>query len=97
MNQDIAFLSELADVVKQRRINPDEKSYTSHLFNKGINKIAQKVGEESVELIIEAKDRNIDLFKEETADMLFHLLVLIEEMDTSLEEVVAVLKKRHSS
>ena len=65
------------------------------LFNKGINKIAQKVGEEAVEVVIEAKDNNDDLFKNESADLLFHLLVLFAEKNISLNEVIDVLKERH--
>ncbi|MCU0390723.1 MAG: phosphoribosyl-ATP diphosphatase, partial [Thermoflexibacter sp.] len=72
-----------------------ENSYTSKLFAKGINKIAQKVGEEAVELVIEAKDNNMDLFKNEAADLIFHLLILLEQKDSSLDEVVAVLQERH--
>ncbi|MEL6594140.1 MAG: bifunctional phosphoribosyl-AMP cyclohydrolase/phosphoribosyl-ATP diphosphatase HisIE [Bacteroidota bacterium] len=92
---DIHFLNTLAGVIKERHQNPDEKSYTASLFKKGINKIAQKVGEEAVELIIEAKDDNMDLFQNECADMLYHLLVLLEAKGTSLEEVVQVLQERH--
>jgi phosphoribosyl-ATP pyrophosphohydrolase/phosphoribosyl-AMP cyclohydrolase len=65
------------------------------LFDKGINKIAQKVGEEAVELVIEAKDSDQDLFKNEAADLLFHLLVLLEAKDVKLGEVVDVLRERH--
>jgi phosphoribosyl-ATP pyrophosphohydrolase/phosphoribosyl-AMP cyclohydrolase len=88
-------LTKLANVIEDRRLNPTEESYTSSLFKKGINKIAQKVGEEAVELVIEAKDDNDDLFKNEAADLLYHLLVLLEAKQISLSEVIKTLKKRH--
>ncbi len=90
-----SFLHVLENVIKDRKINPKEGSYTNLLFNKGINKIAQKVGEEAVEVVIEAKDNNDDLFKNESADLLFHLLVLFAEKNISLNEVIDVLKERH--
>jgi phosphoribosyl-ATP pyrophosphohydrolase/phosphoribosyl-AMP cyclohydrolase len=83
------------DIIRQRKQNPSEKSYTSQLFKRGINKIAQKVGEEAVEVVIEAKDNNDDLFKNETADLLFHLLVLLEEKNVDLDDVIDVLSSRH--
>jgi phosphoribosyl-ATP pyrophosphohydrolase/phosphoribosyl-AMP cyclohydrolase len=89
------FLDTLRAVIADRRKNPSEKSYTNSLFEKGINKIAQKVGEEAVELVIEAKDDNKDLFLGEAADLLFHYLVLLEAKNYSLDEVIEVLKKRH--
>jgi phosphoribosyl-ATP pyrophosphohydrolase/phosphoribosyl-AMP cyclohydrolase len=70
-------------------------SYTASLFKKGINKVAQKVGEEAVELVIEAKDDNKDLFLGEAADLLFHYLVLLEAKAYTLDEVLEVLIKRH--
>ena len=82
-------------VINDRKINPKEGSYTNSLFVKGLNKIAQKVGEEAVEVVIEAKDNNDELFKNESADLLFHLLVLFAEKNISLNEVVTVLKERH--
>jgi len=88
------FLFELERVIKERKKNPAENSYTSQLFAKGINKIAQKVGEEAVELIIEAKDDNPELFKAEAADLLYHLLVLFAEKDIKLKVVLETLKKR---
>ena len=88
------FLFELEKVIKERKENPAENSYTSKLFAKGINKIAQKVGEEAVELIIEAKDDNPELFKAEAADLLYHLLVLFAEKDIKLKAVLETLKKR---
>ena len=88
------FLFELEKVIKERKENPAENSYTSKLFAKGINKIAQKVGEEAIELIIEAKDDNPELFKAEAADLLYHLLVLFAEKDIELKVVLETLKKR---
>lgn len=90
-----AFLQHLKRVIRDRKNNPSEKSYTSSLFTKGINKVAQKVGEEAVELVIEAMDSNNELFKGEAADLLFHLLVLLEQKGIDLDEVIAVLEKRH--
>lgn len=89
------FLHYLQDVIKSRKASGTEKSYTKSLFEKGINKIAQKVGEEAVELVIEAKDSDEDLFKNEAADLLFHLLVLLEAKGVELSEVVEVLRQRH--
>lgn len=89
------FLNYLQDIIHDRRTNPSEKSYTASLFNKGVNKIAQKVGEEAVELVIEAKDDNDDLFKGEAADLLFHFLVLLEQKNMHLDDIVAVLQSRH--
>ncbi len=89
------FLKELQDIIKSRKQNPNSESYISSLFEKGINKIAQKVGEEAIEVVIEAKDQNNDLFKNESADLLFHLLILLEVKNISLEEVIEVLETRH--
>lgn len=89
------FLHYLQHVIEERKTAPAEKSYTRSLFDKGINKIAQKVGEEAVELVIEAKDENDDLFKNEAADLLYHFLVLLEVKDIKLSEVIEVLKERH--
>lgn len=89
------FLYYLEDIIKLRRGSDDESSYVKKLFGKGINKIAQKVGEEAVEIVIEAKDVNRDLFLGEAADLLFHYLILLQAKDCSLEDVVNVLKKRH--
>lgn len=91
----IAFLQYLQEVIRERKLQPSENSYTSKLFGKGINKIAQKVGEEAVELVIEAKDENMNLFNNEAADLLFHFLVLLEAKDSSLDEVIDVLQERH--
>lgn len=89
------FLEYLSEIIRQRKQEAPEKSYTSSLFAKGINKIAQKVGEEAVELVIEAKDDNKELFLGEAADLLFHYLVLLEAKGFSLGEVIGVLADRH--
>ena len=91
----ISFLSKLQQIIKERKQNATEGSYTASLFASGINKIAQKVGEEAVEVVIEAKEPDTEKLKEETADLMFHLLVLLEQKGVELEEVVAVLAKRH--
>ena len=88
------FLFELEKIISDRKQNPRENSYTSKLFAKGINKIAQKVGEEAVELVIEAKDNNDKLFKAEAADLLYHLLVLFAEKNIALKDVLEALKNR---
>ena len=90
------FLEQLEQIITVRKNNPSEKSYTSSLFEKGVNKIAQKVGEEAVELVIESKDSNDELFKNEAADLLFHYLILLQAKGFSLSDVVEVLKSRHS-
>ncbi len=90
------FLEKLENIIAERKNNPDEKSYTSSLFEKGINKIAQKVGEEAVELVIEAKDDHADLFRDEAADLLFHYLILLQAKGFKLNDIVQVLKSRHS-
>lgn len=89
------FLNYLQGIIHDRKVNPSDKSYTTTLFNRGVNKIAQKVGEEAVELVIEAKDDNDDLFKGEAADLLFHFLVLLEQKNIDLNDIVAVLQARH--
>ncbi|MGZ3864094.1 MAG: bifunctional phosphoribosyl-AMP cyclohydrolase/phosphoribosyl-ATP diphosphatase HisIE [Bacteroidia bacterium] len=90
------FLFELEKIIADRKNNPSEKSYTSSLFAKGINKVAQKVGEEATELVIEAKDDNKDLFLGEAADLLFHYLILLRAKNFDLGDVISVLEKRHS-
>ena len=90
------FLEQLENIIAERKNNRDAKSYTSSLFDKGINKIAQKVGEEAVELIIEAKDDDADLFKDEAADLLFHYLILLQAKGFKLNDITKVLKNRHS-
>ncbi|MCM0041561.1 MAG: bifunctional phosphoribosyl-AMP cyclohydrolase/phosphoribosyl-ATP diphosphatase HisIE [Algoriphagus sp.] len=91
------FIDHLRAIIKDRKVNPTEGSYTASLFAKGINKLAQKVGEEAVELVIESKDDNKELFLGEAADLLFHYLVLLEAKGYELDEVVEVLKQRHSN
>lgn len=90
-----AFIDHLRGIIKDRKNNPSDQSYTASLFAKGINKVAQKVGEEAVEIVIEAKDDNKDLFMGEAADLLFHYLVLLEAKGYELDEVMDVLIKRH--
>ena len=89
------FLALLESVIEARRRYPVDGSHISQLFAKGLNRIAQKVGEEAVELVIEAKDNNKDLFLNESADLLFHLLVLLSAKECRIEEVIEVLKIRH--
>ncbi|TCZ68285.1 bifunctional phosphoribosyl-AMP cyclohydrolase/phosphoribosyl-ATP diphosphatase HisIE [Flaviaesturariibacter aridisoli] len=89
------FLYYLEHIIELRRNGTDENSYVRKLCSKGINKIAQKVGEEAVELVIEAKDVNRALFLGEAADLLFHYLILIQAKDCTLADVVDVLQKRH--
>jgi phosphoribosyl-AMP cyclohydrolase / phosphoribosyl-ATP pyrophosphohydrolase len=90
------FIDTLRTIIKDRKNNPSSKSYTSSLFASGINKVAQKVGEEAVEIVIEAKDDNKDLFLGEAADLLFHYLILLEAKEIELDEVVEVLIQRHA-
>ncbi len=94
-NQAGSFLWELQQIVQRRKTYPQEGSYTTALFQQGINKVAQKVGEEAVELIIEAKDDNRALFLGEAADLLYHYLILLAAKDCQLEDVIAVLEQRH--
>ncbi len=91
----VLFLEYLQQVIADRKNSTVDKSYTKSLFEKGINKIAQKVGEEAVETVIEAKDDNSDLFKNEVADLLFHLLVLLEAKNFHIDDIMAVLAERH--
>ena len=94
--QDFGFLSQLEEIIASRSENSqDEKSYVASLFRKGINKIAQKVGEEAVETVIEAKDDNDELFLNEGADLLFHLLILLQAKGFKLNDIVKVLESRH--
>lgn len=90
------FIDHLRQIIKERKNNPSDQSYTASLFAKGINKVAQKVGEEAVEIVIEAKDNNKDLFLGEAADLLFHYLVLLEAKDIELDEVMQLLIERHN-
>lgn len=90
------FFSTLEDVITDRVANKDtQKSYVASLFAKGINKVAQKVGEEAVETVIEAMDNNDELFLYESADLLFHYLMLLQAKGFSLKDIEAELKKRH--
>ncbi len=91
----VLFLDKLEKVIQDRKNNPSDKSYTSSLFAKGINKVAQKVGEEAVEIVIEAKDNNTDLFLGEAADLLYHYLILLAAKDFTLNDVIQVLEQRH--
>ena len=94
-NLNYGFLSKLENTIQERKENAtSEKSYVASLFEKGINKIAQKVGEEAVEVVIEAKDNNDDLFLSESADLLFHYLILLQAKGFKLNDVVEVLKMR---
>ena len=95
-SQNFGFLTQLESVIKNRKENAEaENSYVASLFKKGINKIAQKVGEEAVEVVIEAKDANDHLFLEESADLLFHYLILLQAKGFKLEDIALVLEKRH--
>ncbi len=90
------FIHALDALIQQRKSTLADDSYTASLLKKGINKVAQKVGEEAVELVIEAKDNNADLFINEAADLLYHYLVLLAAKDHSLHEVEECLRKRHA-
>ena len=95
-SQSFGFLTELEQVIKDRKENAESStSYVASLFEKGINKIAQKVGEEAIETVIEAKDNNDELFLNESADLLFHYLILLKAKGYELKDVVEVLKGRH--
>lgn len=89
------FLFELEKIIQDRKKNPKEGSYTTQLFNRGINKVAQKVGEEAVELVIEAKDNNEELFLNEASDLLYHYLILLTAKGYELKDVIEVLEGRH--
>ena len=94
------FLQQLEQIIVDRKNNPSDKSYTSSLFAKGINKIAQKVGEEAVEVVIEAMGTPLASgdggFKDEAADLLFHYLILLQAKGFALNDIIDVLKKRHT-
>ena len=102
--QDFGFISELEELIAQRKeesikepsLRENDKSYVVSLFDKGINKIAQKVGEEAIEVVIEAKDDNDDLFLNESADLLFHYLILLQAKGYQLNDVVKLLRERHN-
>ncbi len=91
---DLAFIKELEQTIADRKANPTGDSYTAKLFARGINKVAQKVGEEAIEVVIEAKDNNPELFLNESADLLFHYLILLQAKGFELKDVVEVLKGR---
>lgn len=97
INNSDNFLEKLESVIASKKNSSDEKSYTASLFKSGINKIAQKVGEEAVEVVIEAKDNNDNLFLNESADLLFHYLILLQAKGFKLKDVVSILKERHKS
>jgi phosphoribosyl-AMP cyclohydrolase / phosphoribosyl-ATP pyrophosphohydrolase len=88
------FLYSLENTIQNKINKNDESSYTNKLFKSGINKVAQKVGEEAIELVIEAKDNNIDLFKNEAADLLYHFLILLKAKNTNLIDIEEILKSR---
>ena len=90
------FLSQLDETIKARKTDDSDDSYVASLFRKGINKIAQKVGEEAIETVIEAKDDNEELFLNESADLLFHYLILLQAKGYSLQDISAVLEARSS-
>lgn len=92
--QDFGFLSELEGTIAQRKLADDDTSYVASLFREGINKIAQKVGEEAVETVIEAKDNNDELFLNESADLLFHYLILLQAKGYQLSDIIRTLEKR---
>ena len=94
-HQALSFLAHLENVVRQRQQQPSSQSYTSSLFSAGLDKIVQKVGEEAVEVVIEAKNDNKELLLGELADLTFHLLVLLRAKGISLQEIVDVLQARH--
>lgn len=89
------FLFLLEDIIEKKRNESPDTSYTASLFKKGINKIAQKVGEEAIETVIEAKDNNDDLFLNESADLLFHYLILLQAKNFKLKDIIEVLEKRN--
>ena len=94
-NDPKGFLYSLEEIIAQRIDNNVQESYTNKIYRKGINKIAQKVGEEAVELVIEAKDDNIGLFKNEAADLLYHLLILLKAKNIKLTDIEEMLMDRH--
>lgn len=94
-NEDVDFLFFLQRFLQRRKDDSPEESYTARLISRGINKVAQKVGEEAVELVIEAKDDNEELFLNEAADLMYHYLVLLIAKGYGLEDVIRVLKSRH--
>lgn len=92
----INFLNQLSELIKDRKKNLPEKSYTTKLFKEGANRIIQKVGEEAIETVIAAKNRDKNEIVNETADLLYHLLVMLAEQEIEFEDVVTKLVERHS-
>jgi phosphoribosyl-AMP cyclohydrolase / phosphoribosyl-ATP pyrophosphohydrolase len=93
-NKNVNFLHALEDIILSRKTELPENSYVASLFKKGVNKIAQKVGEEAVELVIESKDNDVDKFLNEAADLLFHYLILLREKNHELKDVIKILEER---
>lgn len=94
-NTELNFLNQLEAIIQQRKESGGEKSYVNDLFKKGMNKIAQKVGEEAIEVVIEAIDNNDDLFLNESADLLFHYLILLQAKGFKLKDVITILELRN--
>jgi phosphoribosyl-ATP pyrophosphohydrolase/phosphoribosyl-AMP cyclohydrolase len=94
-NGNSQFLFELEEIIEDRKVHPKPKSYTSHLFRRGKRKIAQKVGEEATEVVIEALENRQDRLKEESADLIYHLLVLLSYQEIELNDILNLLEKRH--
>lgn len=94
-NESIGFINELEAIIENRKNGDNEKSYVKSLLAEGINKVAQKVGEEAIEVVIEAKDDNEDLFLNESADLLFHYLILLQAKGHKLQDVVKILEERN--
>jgi phosphoribosyl-ATP pyrophosphohydrolase/phosphoribosyl-AMP cyclohydrolase len=94
-NANTNFLRHLENIIQSRKETGPDTSYVQSLFKKGINKIAQKVGEEAVELVIESKDNDDEKFVNEAADLLFHYLILLNAKDHKMEDIIDVLKQRH--
>lgn len=94
-NSDKGFLYKLEAIIDSKITNDDPESYTNQLYKRGINKVAQKVGEEAVELVIEAKDNDENLFKNEAADLLYHYLILLRAKNFKLEDIELILKQKN--
>ena len=94
INEPENFINKIENIIENRKKRPIDSSYVSKLFSEGTNKIAQKLGEEAVELVIEAKDDNDDMFLNESADLLFHYLILLQQKGYKFNDVVNVLKSR---
>ena len=94
INEPENFINKIENIIENRKKRPTDSSYVSKLFSEGTNKIAQKLGEEAVELVIEAKDDNDDMFLNESADLLFHYLILLQQKGYKFNDVVNVLKSR---